>query len=250
MREKVKLGDLLVKSGLLDPEKLKIALEVQNEKKERLGKILVNLNFISEDKICEVLSSQMNIPKVNLSNREFSFFDKRLSSIIKRKNVLPIAKNDTTIVLAMSDPLDVIAIDDVRRITGCNIKPVITTESQMTEAIKRYESAFMAHELQTHDPRISQFVNEITKIKSKPFSIDPSVFLEATKSVIIGTTQDTETEDILGELLMKKGIITQSQLDIAKGQRKEEKLGDVLVRLKFTNRGRILTALTNILFKV
>lgn len=250
MREKVKLGDLLIKNGLLDEEKLKTALELQKEKKERIGKILVDLNFISEDKICEVLSTQMNIPKVNLSDREFSFFDERLSSTIKRKRILPIAKNNTTIVLAMSDPLDVIAIDDVRRITGCDIKPVITSESQMTEAIKRYESAFMAHELQRNNPRISKFVNEITKREPKPFSIDSSVFLKATKSVFTGATLDTEAEDILGDLLVRKGIITQSQLDIAKGQRKEEKLGDVLVRLKFVSRGRILTELTNILFKI
>lgn len=250
MREKIRLGDLLVKSGLLDEEKLNKALQLQKERRERLGKILVELEYISEDKICDCLSTQLNIPKVNLKDMGFSFFDKRLENIIKRKMVLPITKNNTTIVLAMSDPLDVITIDDVRRITGCDIKPVITTESQILEAIKRYLTAFMASELQSHSPKLSQFVDAITKIQPKPFSVDPSVFLEATKSVFTGKTRDTEAEDILGNVLVRKGIITQSQLDIAKGQRKEEKLGDVLVRLKFTSKGRVLTELTTILFKI
>lgn len=248
MREKIRLGELLVKMGLLDERKLETALQLQKQKRERIGKILIELEFISEDKLCEVLSTQMNIPKVDLTEREFSFFDKRLEPIIKRKMVLPIAKNNNTIVLAMADPLDVIAIDDIRRITGCEIKPVITTESQMREAIKRYFSVLMAHELQRED--VTKFVNEITKRDLKPFSIDSYVFLEATKSVLERKTADTEAEDMLGDVLVRRGIITKTQLDIAKGQRKGEKLGDVLVKLKFSTRGRILTELTNILFKI
>lgn len=250
MREKIKLGELLVKNGLLTEERLNKALELQKEKKERLGRILVELEYISEDKICDFLSTQMNVPKVNLKDREFSFFNKALLPIIKRKMVLPVAKNNTTIILAMADPLDVITMDDIRRMTGCDIKPVITTESQMLEAIKRYESAFLAQELQRADPRVSQFVEEITKSQPKPFSVDSSVFLEATKSVFTGRTRDTEVEDMLADVLVRKGIITQSQLDIAKAKMGKEKLGDVLVQLKFTSRGRILTELTNILFKI
>ncbi|MEW6102851.1 MAG: hypothetical protein AB1630_03385 [bacterium] len=250
MREKIRLGDLLLREGLIDEEKLNRALAVQKERKERVGRILVELKFISEEKICEVLSTQMNIPKVNLSNREFSFFDKRLDPLIKKKGVLPLVKSNNTIVLAMSDPLDVITIDDVRRITGCEIKPVITTESQMTEAIKRYDEALMAFEIKERDSRLSQFVDAIRKNQPKPFQVDTSVFLEATKSVFTGKTRDTEVEDTLGDVLVRKGIITQSQLDMAKSQRREERLGDVLVRLKFTNRGRVLTELTQILFKI
>lgn len=250
MREKIRLGELLVKNGLLTEERLDKALQLQKEKKERLGKILVELEYISEDKICDFLSTQINVPKVNLKDREFSFFDKALLPIIKRKMVLPIVKNNTTIVLAMANPLDVITMDDIRRMTGCDIKPVIATESQIQEAIKRYESAFLAQELQKVDPRVSQFVEEITKRQPKSFSVDSSVFLEATKSVFVGKTRDTEAEDMLADVLVRKGIITQSQLDIAKAKRREEKLGDVLVQLKFTSRGRVLTELTNIFFKI
>lgn len=251
MREKIKLGDLLVKNGSLSPKDLKTALELQKEKKERLGKILVDLEFISEDKICEVLSQQMNLPKVDLTKSEFLFFDKRLEGVIKRRMVLPISKNNNLIVLAMADPLDVIAIDDVRRITGCEIKPVITTESQIRAAIKMYFSAFMAYELQQkNNPMLSKFVNEIQKTTPKPFSIDPSIFLKATKSVLGGKTVNLEAENMLGEVLVLNGVITKTQLEIAQTQRKGEKLGDILVRLKFTTRGRILTELTNILFKI
>gem|GEM_PF-6639816 len=250
MREKIRLGDLLLREGVIDEERLNRALSVQKETQKRIGRVLVELNFISEEKICEVLSHQLNIPKVDIKDIEFSFFDKRLLSIIKRKRILPISKNNNSIILAMSDPLDVITMDDIRRITGCDVKPVITTESQMDEAIKRYIAALMAKELKEKDARLSQFVSDITKKELKPFSIDSSVFLEATKAVFTGRTRDTELEDILGDVLVRRGIITQSQLNIAKGQRKDERLGDILVRLKFTNRGRVLTELTQILFKI
>ncbi|MEW6483016.1 MAG: hypothetical protein AB1397_08520 [bacterium] len=249
MKDK-RLGEILLKEGLIDEEKLNKALFLQRETKKRVGKILVELNFISEEKICEALSSQMNIPKVNLSEREISFFDERLNSLIKKKKVLPLVKNSNTIVLAMSDPLDVITMDDVRRITGCEVKPVVATESQIDEAIKRYYEDRLVRDLKTKDSTLSQFVDSIRKGQPKPFAVDTSFFLEATKSIFAGRTRDIEAEDILGDLLVRKGIITQSQLDLAKEKRNEEKLGDVLVRLKFTSRGRVLTELTQILFKI
>ncbi|HAW50456.1 TPA: hypothetical protein DCX16_05875 [bacterium] len=251
MREKLRLGDILLKEKIIDEEKLNKALSIQKITNKRLGKIIVELELATEDRICDALANQLNIPKVSLKDREFTLFEKKLTLIIKKKRVLPLSKNNNTLVLAMIDPLDVITIDDIRRMTGCLVKPVIATESEMDEAIKRYEEREIATEvLQKQGERLSQFVSDITKKELKPFSIDAKIFLEATKAMTSPIGRDIELEDILGDVLVRKGVITQSQLDIAKEQRRERKLGDVLVELRFVQKGKILSELTNILFKI
>lgn len=142
MTERLRLGELLVEAGIITQEHLEIALAEKKRSRERLGKILVKLGFTTEGIIMDFLGNQLGMEHVNLAEVEiepFSIDVRRevLESIIRRHMVIPISKKDNTLIVAMADPLDVFALDDIKRATKCNIKPVIASEEEIKEIIEK-----------------------------------------------------------------------------------------------------------------
>jgi type IV pilus assembly protein PilB len=142
MLERKRLGEMLCEAGIITKEQLEIALEEKKRSKERLGKILVDLGFTTEGIILDFLGTQLGIPHVNLDEMEIQQFEANvrkdvLEGLIRRHLVLPIAKKGKVLTVAMVDPLDVFAIDDMKKATGCNIKPVIATEAMIKRAIEK-----------------------------------------------------------------------------------------------------------------
>ncbi|MEW6608229.1 MAG: ATPase, T2SS/T4P/T4SS family [bacterium] len=142
MAEKVRLGELLVEAGIITREQLDIALAEKKRSRERLGKILVKLGFTTEGIIMDFLANQLGMEHVNLAEAEISPFslDVRrevLESIVRRHLAIPISKEDNTLIVAMADPLDVFALDDIKRATKCNIKPVVASENEIKDVIEK-----------------------------------------------------------------------------------------------------------------
>ncbi|WP_300258875.1 ATPase, T2SS/T4P/T4SS family [Clostridium sp.] len=140
--EKKRLGDMLIESGKLTEDELKEALLIQKQVGKRLGEILVDQNFVDEEDIIEVLEKQLNIERVNL---EITKIDRRaikmISENVCRKHLIfPYEVDDTTIKVAMADPLDIVAIDDVEISTGLNVKPYIAPKQSIQRAIDIYYS--------------------------------------------------------------------------------------------------------------
>lgn len=140
MRTKKRLGDLLVEAGVITDEQLMLALTEQKQSKLRLGDQLAELGFLSEQQLIEVLEFQLGIPHVNLYQQKI---DPTILSIIdeelcRRHRVLPLRKNENKLVVAMSDPLDYYAIDDIRLSTGFQIEAVIAKKEELRLAIERY----------------------------------------------------------------------------------------------------------------
>lgn len=140
--ERPRLGELLVDAGIITPEQLEIALSEKKRSRERLGKILVRLGFTTENIIMDFLASQLGMEHINLSEIEiqpFSIDVRRevLETIIRRHLVIPIAKEDNTLIVAMADPLDVFALDDLKRATKCDVKPVVASEEEIKEVIEK-----------------------------------------------------------------------------------------------------------------
>lgn len=139
MRRKL-LGEILKEAGLIKPEELEEALQVQQQTGERLGKVLVKLGYVTEQQINEVLEFQLGIPQVALHRYHL---DPQLvtslpEQLVRRHKVIALKKNQNRLTVAMVDPLNVVAIDDLRLATGCEIEPVIATEEEVDAAIKRY----------------------------------------------------------------------------------------------------------------
>ncbi|MEW6482474.1 MAG: ATPase, T2SS/T4P/T4SS family [bacterium] len=143
IRDKRKLGDMLVKANIITQEQLNKALEEQRRARERLGKTLSRLGFVSEETILNFLGSQMGIAYVDLDNIEIERFGKLLRNdvlepIVRKHLAIPISLNDDVLTIAMADPLDVFAIDDIRKVTGCKIRAVVSSEEKIKAAIEKY----------------------------------------------------------------------------------------------------------------
>lgn len=139
LKGRKRLGDLLIEAGLITKEQLDKALSVQQKTKERLGKVLINLGYLSEESMIEVLEFQLGIPHVNLLNLAV---DKEIAAMIpvslaERYQVIPIRRDGKKLTLAMADPTNFYAIDDVRIVSGCDIEVVIAAEREIMRAISK-----------------------------------------------------------------------------------------------------------------
>jgi len=134
-----KLEELLVEAGLITEEQLKHAIEVQSKTGEKLGKVLIKSGYVTESQILEALEFQLGIPHVDLHKY---YIDPEVAKLIpeavaKRHTIIPIKKDKDGILVAMADPLNIFAIDDVKIITKQNVKPLIASESSILKAIDR-----------------------------------------------------------------------------------------------------------------
>ena len=140
MAEQKKLGDLLKEAGLIDDFQLEAALSHQRNWGGKLGSIIVELEFAREGDIARVISEKMGVPYINLFEPELSpdIFKVLKADMAKKFGVVPVRKEANTLVLAMSDPLDIETMDNVRFITGFSIKPVLAMTSEIKDAIRKY----------------------------------------------------------------------------------------------------------------
>src|SRR5688572_28270367 len=137
-----KLGEILVRENLVTPQQLREALDYQRKSGGRLGSNLVKLGMISDDVITAVLSRQYGVPSINIDL--FKIEDEVIKLISQevalKYTVLPISKVGATLTLAMADPTNVFATDDIKFMTGLNVEPVIASEASIQMAIGKYYS--------------------------------------------------------------------------------------------------------------
>ncbi|MBD0371444.1 MAG: type IV-A pilus assembly ATPase PilB [Pyrinomonadaceae bacterium] len=135
-----KLGEILVRENLLSPQQLREALDYQREHGGRLGFNLVKLGLVSDDMITAVLSRQYGVPSVNLELFDIDESVIRLipQEVAQKYSVLPLSRVGATLTLAMVDPTNVFAMDDIKFMTGLNIEPVVVSEASVQEAIAKY----------------------------------------------------------------------------------------------------------------
>jgi type IV pilus assembly protein PilB len=134
-----KLGDLLVAGGLITPEQLDNGLKEQKTSGDKLGAILVRLGCISEDQLAAFLSRQYGIPSITLTQLDVDTEVLRLvpAHIAKKYEVLPVKRAGNTLTLAMSDPTNVMALDDVEFMTTLQVVPVVAPQGAIRKAIER-----------------------------------------------------------------------------------------------------------------
>jgi type IV pilus assembly protein PilB len=137
-----KLGEILVRENLITSEQLREALDYQRQSGGRLGSNIVKLGFISDDVITAVLSRQYGVPSVNL---ELFQIEKEVINLIPQEvaqkySVLPISKVGATLTLAMADPTNVFAMDDIKFMTGLSVEPVVASEASVDISISKYYS--------------------------------------------------------------------------------------------------------------
>ena len=139
-----RLGDLLVKEKIITPEQLEQATKAQKEQNCRLGSALVKLGFLTDEDVTNFLSRQYGVPAINLSYFEIDAAVVKLIpyETAKRYQILPLSRVGASLTIAMVDPTNVFAMDDIKFMTGFNIEPVVASESSILEGIdKAYGTA-------------------------------------------------------------------------------------------------------------
>lgn len=162
---KEKLIKVFIDKKLLKKADLEKALDAQREKGGSLSDILVNMGMISRNDLMVALSHELGIPPINLSRYKVDPNVIKLipKKIAKRYQIVPISKMGDTLVVAMVDPLNVFAIDDIKAITGFNISPIITADRDIKDAIAQYyeESACVAIEKIVDDMKESAVMSAL-----------------------------------------------------------------------------------------
>ncbi|WP_067624720.1 GspE/PulE family protein [Alicyclobacillus acidiphilus] len=135
-----RLGEILVEVGLLTADQLNQALTIQQASRERLGDVLINKGYITQSQLIEVLEFQLGIPHVQLSRYRIDPSILKLvpERLAKAYQAIPFRKEGTRLYVAMVDPLDFYAIDDLRMSTGFSIEPAIASREDIQTAIRRY----------------------------------------------------------------------------------------------------------------
>ncbi|HKQ51736.1 MAG TPA: type IV-A pilus assembly ATPase PilB [Pyrinomonadaceae bacterium] len=146
-----KLGEILVRENLLSAQQLREALDYQRSHGGRLGYNLVKMGLVSDDMITAVLSRQYGVPSVNLELFDIEPSVIRLipQEVAQKYSVLPLSRVGASLTLAMVDPTNVFAMDDIKFMTGLNIEPVVVSEASVQEAIAKYYGASREIELST-----------------------------------------------------------------------------------------------------
>jgi type IV pilus assembly protein PilB len=128
-----KLGAMLVEASLITEEQLKEALECQMTQGGRLGSNLIKLGMVEEDELRNFLSKQHGVSTVDLDHAAIDPVVVNLitPSVAKQHHIMPVSKSGNVLTIAMVDPLDIFAIEDVKFMTGLNVVPMVTTESQI-----------------------------------------------------------------------------------------------------------------------
>jgi type IV pilus assembly protein PilB len=154
-----RLGDLLVKEKVITTEQLEQAIKLQKESHSRLASALVKLGFLSDEDVTNFLSRQYGVPAINLSYFEI---DPAVVKLIpyetaKRYQILPLSRVGASLTIAMVDPTNVFAMDDIKFMTGFNIEPVVASESSIIEGIEKAYGVSKEAELE----QVMQSMNDL-----------------------------------------------------------------------------------------
>lgn len=135
-----KLGEILIKEKIISQDQLKQALEYQKTNNCRLGNALVKLSFMTDDEVTSVLSRQYGVPSINLAYFDVDAAVIKLISMdtATKYQILPLSRVGSSLTVAMVDPTNVFAMDDIKFMTGFNIEPVVASETAILEAIKKH----------------------------------------------------------------------------------------------------------------
>lgn len=156
-----KIGDLLRERGFITPAQLKSGLKLQEATGRRLGEILVERGDITEEQLIDTVAERLSIPRITLASMiiDPSVIHRVPVELARRYTLIPIFSIGNTVTLAMADPLNIIAIDEIKYYTRCDIKRAIATDKEIKAAIDQYYSVADS---------LGEFISEKKEKKATP----------------------------------------------------------------------------------
>ncbi len=142
----VRIGELLLKEKRITPAQLQEALNYQKQNGGKLGFNLVKLGFVKDEEITALLSKQYGVPSINLNQFDIDPTVIKLvpADTAHKYQIIPLSRSGATLTIAMTDPTNVFAMDDIKFMTGYNVEPVVASETAVLDAISKYYTAAAA----------------------------------------------------------------------------------------------------------
>ncbi len=139
----VRIGELLLKEKLITPEQLQQALTQQKANGGKLGYNLVKMGFVKDEQITALLSKQYGVPSINLAQFKIDPTIVKLvpTETARKYQIIPLSRSGSTLTIAMTDPTNVFAMDDIKFMTGYTVEPVVASEVAITDAVEKYYPA-------------------------------------------------------------------------------------------------------------
>ena len=136
----VRIGELLLKERRITPEQLQEALNYQRQNGGKLGFNLIKLGYVKDEEITALLSKQYGVPSIALTQFEIDPAVVKLvpAETAQKYQIVPLSRAGATLTIAMTDPTNVFAMDDIKFMTGYNVEPVVASETAVIEAIAKY----------------------------------------------------------------------------------------------------------------
>jgi type IV pilus assembly protein PilB len=181
----VRIGELLLKEKRITPAQLQEALNYQKTNGGKLGYNLVHLGFVKDEEITALLSKQYGVPSINLAQFQVDAAVIKLipSETANKYQIVPLSRSGATLTIAMTDPTNVFAMDDIKFMTGYNVEPVVASETAVSEAIQRYYPA-------TPAPRPA-IEKKVEKKKQQPPQQEANLTSAATLEMVTKALEET-----------------------------------------------------------
>lgn len=252
---KKRLGDLLVESLLISEEQLQEALREQSKTKQKLGDLLITQGYITEQQLIEVLEFQLGIPHVSLYKFQI---DPAIAQIIpesmaRRYQAIPIQKEGGRLMVAMADPLDYFAIEELRMSTGFRIEPAISSRDELQRAIARHyglqdsmnqmlvdlSSSDEIQEIEVMDEDspvvrlVNQMIQQAVQLRASDIHVDPGEMQISIRYRVDGVlrTEKTVPKQMQGFITARLKIM--AKLNIA--ERRLPQDGRIKMQVDFKN---------------
>ena len=136
----IRIGELLIREKRINAEQLQEALNAQKSGGGRLGSHLVRLGYVKEEELTALLSKQYSVPSISLTAFEIDPLVVKLvpAETAEKYEVIPVSRSGATLTLAMADPTNVLAMDDIKFMTGYNVDPVVASTTAIADALRKY----------------------------------------------------------------------------------------------------------------
>ena len=197
----VRIGELLLKEKRITPEQLQEALNYQRQNGGKLGFNLIKLGYVKDDEITALLSKQYGVPSIALGQFDVDATVVKLvpAETAQKYQIIPLSRSGATLTIAMTDPTNVFAMDDIKFMTGYNVEPVVASEIAVIDAITKYYGEGDGRERQRERNRKRRAVRARSRSPSRALEDMPS----------LGDAGDVEVleefEEISAEALAKQG---------------------------------------------
>jgi type IV pilus assembly protein PilB len=199
----VRIGELLLKEKLITPEQLSQALSQQKANGGKLGYNLVKMGFVKDDQITTLLSKQYGVPSINLAQFKIDPTIVKLvpTDTARKYQIIPLSRSGSTLTIAMTDPTNVFAMDDIKFMTGYTVEPVVASETAITEAVEKYYPTGKAGAAPAKGGKAGEKTGSTLEMASRG--------LEELQNTLLGGADDVEVleelQEISAEALAKQG---------------------------------------------